>query len=591
MSDALEANIAQLRRHFGNQLDRDALEAVLAVNDNDVSRAIAFLTATGTGVYVFNPAQENSLPSDYPGQTKQLGYKAPPVKLPPISDLKPLFLKDSTLLEHFNSQKTEYYIYTSTLLLLMHQCVEITRACRPKILASAWARRDYHLAEYLLTKEDYFQLPQVLAALNLLDAPRKVRQLRPKLAALEKLGTAKPAKIGLLRSRLHDLELEAPIGSLSGSLAKHVRKWVCSIPANKLMFYALVMPREPWQELADMIHLHPLRDFQPLQKPEVSLLPPPITTSPTASPTAVIPPTALVRSVGKQHGNFLNIAFGEAPPEASIFKVCENVNVHNIADVCSRFEVPYSFLRLHVKPIPDDVKPRIAEYTTLDQLIWYYEELANPEVDRVLLDRLRSGEEPQLGYGKLMERLLYFRTVSAPFTEYLLPIAERRLKEIQLVLEPPVVCAGDASYSMDVAIRCSTIIGSVLSCLTNAELKFFNDKVLDPPVIPRTISQVLDVTSSVRADGLTAPGCVIWNYLTNRRPIKFLIMVTDEIENVKFRDSFFPTLFMKYKREIAPDCTLVFVSFLENPAVKGRMVSALENMGTHFPPDLLFPTF
>jgi len=54
--------------------------------------------------------------------------------------------------------------------------------------------------------------------------------------------------------------------------------------------------------------------------------------------------------------------------------------------------------------------------------------------------------------------------------------------------------------------------------------------------------------------------------------------VTDEIENGKFRNYFFPELFLKYYQEVYP-AKLVFVSFLENPNVKGRMVKALENMG------------
>ena len=64
---------------------------------------------------------------------------------------------------------------------------------------------------------------------------------------------------------------------------------------------------------------------------------------------------------------------------------------------------------------------------------------------------------------------------------------------ISLPLEPPVVVLGDASYSMDVAIRTATIIASLLSFLADAELKFFNDQLFDPPLVPRTIEEVLRV--------------------------------------------------------------------------------------------------
>ncbi|KAH3760854.1 Serine/arginine repetitive matrix protein 2 [Pelomyxa schiedti] len=697
---SLEAAIQQLRRTFGSSLDREALEAVLAVNDNDVARATSFLTASGKTAWTYNPTQETGLPSDYPAQTKSAGYVAPVAKTHK-NDMRALFLKESSLQEHYDAQRLHTPIYIGTLLLLLEQNVEIARACRPRILASAWARKDYTLADYLLSKEEIFQLPQVLGALNLLDAGRKVKQLRNKLADLQMRKSAtKALRISQIRARITELDREIHIGSVSGSLAEKVRKWVASIPSDRIAFYALVMPREPWRELSDMIHLHPVYDFQPMtpdgEKPqtdrrkrkvpknkgnvEVSpTLEPSSTTSSSTStstststssststsvptststtskststsssttsksastptPKSVSTPTkststpksaaksddkkttsksttksvssvktasaakATPKPVAKKptpkvktvkpsrkpnkilrhpsgRGAFLNLAHGELPAEGSLFGVCQNLSIHTVTDVCSRFPVPYSYLRLQVKPIPDEAKAFIARYMQLDQLIWYHEELATPEVNRILLERLQAGEIPDLGYGKLMERLLYFRTVNAPFTDYLLPIAERRLKEIRLVLEPPVVCAGDASYSMDVAIRCSTIIGSVLSCLTNAQLKFFNDKVVDPPIIPRTIAEVLDVTNAVRADGLTAPACVIWPYYSGRTPVKFFIMVTDEIENVKFQNTYFPNLFLKYQREVCPECTPVFVSFLEDPMKKGRMITALENMG------------
>jgi len=60
--------------------------------------------------------------------------------------------------------------------------------------------------------------------------------------------------------------------------------------------------------------------------------------------------------------------------------------------------------------------------------------------------------------------------------------------------------------------------------------------------------------------------------------VKFFIVVTDEIENEKYKNYFFPELFFKYYNEVYP-AKIVFVSFLENPSEKGRMVTSLENMG------------
>jgi len=141
-----------------------------------------------------------------------------------------------------------------------------------------------------------------------------------------------------------------------------------------------------------------------------------------------------------------------------------------------------------------------------------------------------------------------------------------------------VTVIGDASYSMDVAIRTATVISSVLTALCGAELKFFTGESVDPPVIPRNVPQVLDVASGVKADGLTAPASALWPYYTAKKVVKFFILVTDEIENEKYKNMYFPSLFQKYYNEVYP-AKIVFVSFLENPNEKGRMVTALENMG------------
>jgi hypothetical protein len=127
----------------------------------------------------------------------------------------------------------------------------------------------------------------------------------------------------------------------------------------------------------------------------------------------------------------------------------------------------------------------------------YHEELACERVDAVIATRLANGEQPKFGYGKLMERLLYMRRSGVSAYKLLEPAADKRLRSLHLALESPVSVLGDASFSMDVAISkrphppppffcyivyfflsvltalagCATIIGSVLTLLTNADLK------------------------------------------------------------------------------------------------------------------------
>jgi len=49
---------------------------------------------------------------------------------------------------------------------------------------------------------------------------------------------------------------------------------------------------------------------------------------------------------------------------------------------------------------------------------------------------------------------------------------------------------GDMSGSMDIAIRTSNIVASLLTAITNAELVFFNHENVVPPFIPKTVRQV-----------------------------------------------------------------------------------------------------
>lgn len=543
-----EAAIKQLQRTFGN-LDKDVLESVLEVVGGDVHAATSFLQADAGG-YAFNPQQESNIPTDYPGQSKYVGYAGRNTKATEAQAsssttveleqrIKTLFVQDSTFQEHYDAQNSHYFTYTAVVILLTKFNVEMKQSARTRMLAAAWARHDFVLSNYLLEQEENFNLPQVLGALNLLDAGRKVRALQNKIKRLETQGVAKPKAYGKLRALINDLSREAHIGSVSGSLASKIRKWVKSIPAEKLTFYALTLPKQPWRELADLVHLHPSKDFQ---------------------------------------CPFLEIAFDSVPAPGSMLAECATLDAFNCADIAIKWKVPYSYLRLQVKPLPEEVKAAVAEYAPLDTLIWYHEELACPRVDEVISTRLSAGEQPKFGYGKLMERLLYMRRSGVAAYKFLEPAADKRLRSLHLALESPVSVLGDASFSMDVAIRCATIIGSVLTLLTNADLKFFHSECFEPVVAPRTVAQVLQVATETKATGLTAPACTLVDYYNKKKIVKFFIVVTDEIENEKYQGQYFPSLFLKYHKEVYP-AKIVFVSFLDGPTEKGRMVQALENMG------------
>eukprot|EP01125_Pyxidicula_operculata_P021810 TRINITY_DN865_c3_g1_i1.p1 TRINITY_DN865_c3_g1~~TRINITY_DN865_c3_g1_i1.p1 ORF type:complete len:728 (+),score=208.85 TRINITY_DN865_c3_g1_i1:36-2219(+) len=550
-----QRKLERLQRHFGGgRVDKDILLSVLAVCEGDVDAAIRFLTA-GEGDVIEDPNRapnEETIPRDYPGQQasgrKLPGAKPdtddfPQEKREHIARIKKLFANESLFKEHYSTLKESEAEYICCMVLLLHQGVEFSKSSRPRILASCWALKKYALATYLLQHHQAnFYVPEVVRAVQLLDAPRKIKALEKKIEKLTR-PTVTNKKVNQMKAQVQELNRELIEGtSVSGSLSKKIRSWIKTIPAEELNFFALQMPKEPWQELSDVIHLHP-SDFQ--------------------------------------CDWFLDVSFGKSPPEGSLLKLCnDQLNSNNVIQILKDgHQIPYSYLRSHIRPIPEEAKPFIAKYAKIDTLIWYHEELQSDTVNTIIAQRLASGETPQFTYGKLVERLLYLKRNKVPFYNLLVPVAEERLHQIKLLLEPPVVVLGDASFSMDVAIRTATIISSILTVLTNAELKFFNTQSVDPPCTPTTIKEVIEVAENVKPNGQTVSASSIWPYYLSKKKVKFFVVVTDEIENGKFNNShYFPDLFAKYYQEVYP-AKIVFVSFLDNPNVKGRMVKSLENLG------------
>lgn len=547
-----EEKLNRLMTTFGRGLERDVLQAVLEMHGGDVAATTAFLQADA-GAYVDpyaggGAATGETLPADYMKKPRNFSLakvQRSQATTTEAQRLKNFFLAEgNSFMDHLEQQRANYNMYVSVLLLLLNAKVSIPSNNKARCLCAAWARKDFALADHLLSLQDVFQFPEVLRAIKVLDAPRKVRALEKKLQRLNAQGTAKSRTRGRIRNRINDAQQECAPGqttSVSGALCHRVKQWLGTLPPEKLEFFALQMPKEPWQELADVVHPSP------------------------------------------SHFSiqwFLSFVYGGDAPPDTLVRECSELTAENLQELVGKYNIPYSYLRTKVPgDLPLAVKVRVAEYEPLDAIVWYYEELGgSPEVDAVIGRRLDQGEEPHFSYGKFMERLLYFRMNHASFFHKLIPIAEKRLREIELPLEPPVVVLGDASYSMDVAIRTSTIIASLLAALCAAELRFFNVRSFPPEQTPRSVEDVLDVATNTKADGLTAPACTIREFLDRRQVVKSFVVVSDEIENEPDKGQFFAQLFYRYYTTVYP-ARLVFVSFLDNPREKGRMVRALESLG------------
>jgi hypothetical protein len=555
--------ISQMQSHFrvgGVVLDPDTLQVILEMCQGDVKQAIAFLELQGepeaSYVDIADLNRENpTVPKDYAQNPAGMTRLERSVRPTLLESLKDVLLGDrSTYSAHLQAQTDSRNPYFALLKVLLIRGVEISHGSKSRCLAAVFARRDTEMSRFLLGAEaqgllnpnsslpDVFGLPDILKSIKILDTNRQIRVKERKIAKLEALGAGRGRAIGQLRSDIADLQRElVPRGSLSGSLAKFIKKTILSqIPPAKLEYFALQLPAEPWKELADLLHMNPARDL----------------TVPW----------------------FLPRAFGTAPPADCIVSRVAGMNTANLVDILSKEQPPLSFVRTKVPHLTGAAKKLLAGYVPVNQLLWWHHELYTPEVDEILVERLKAGDLPTLPYGKLMERLMYFQELgSTAIFENLLPVAEQRLQSIHLSLESPVAVIGDASFSMDVAIRASVIIGSVIAVLSNASLTFFNSVSFQPASIPTTAQECIHVASITRAKDQTAPAAALWDFYSQRKEVKTFIVVTDERENQRAHGFYFHQLFYKYYTEVYP-ARIVLVSFLEANA-KGQMATALEALG------------
>jgi hypothetical protein len=330
-------------------------------------------------------------------------------------------------------------------------------------------------------------------------------------------------------------------GSVSGALSLHIRRWVSSFTKEELEFFALQMPTEPWRKLADLIHFHP-DDFKALPW-------------------------------------FLRFCHGEAPPDDTFINRVKSVTSENVNSLVTEMPLPFTFVREHKSVLTAEAKAAIVRAEDkVDRGIWWYEELACPEVDQVILDRLKAGEQISLNYGKLMERLVTLkkRKNVPEFFEVLVNQAEAKLEGFRLPLEAPIAVLADASSSMDVAIQTATIVSSLLTAFCEAEMMFFNDEAWRPSASPRTIRDVIDMALTTKASRSTSPAAALWPFYENKQVIKTFIVVTDEEENTNSHNYNFCDLFQLYRNEVFP-AELVFFSFLRSQTCKGDMVPLLRD--------------
>ncbi|ESO89374.1 hypothetical protein LOTGIDRAFT_229223 [Lottia gigantea] len=479
---------------------------------------------------------------------------------------KQFFIANASFDDHLTAQKTNRDRYAAALATLQATSIVVTQNAKIRALAAAWARNDYDLAKAFLFDREQMGLVEVLKAVTLLDSGRQIRVLEKRVKRIELSGTkVKGQKMGILKRDIDNLKAIKPsVGTASGALCKHISQWVKTFTTEELQFYALHLPKDPWKKLADICHFHPTKDFEALPW-------------------------------------FLPFCFGESAPEDSLVRRCRDVTADNVNDLVAEFDVPYSHIKTFKDKLTEKSKARIASYEPkIDTVLWWYEDLICDEVDVIIQQRIQASEEINLPNGKLLERLLTFKIIrenlqttrrrygqppapnteanKARFLKDLIPIGERKLTSIRLPLEAPIIVIGDASGSMEIAIKTSTIIAGLLTAITSAKLVFFNTANRDAPYMPETIEQVLQLAVETVAGGGTTPAASLLPFYEKKEAIKTFIMVTDEEENGKANNMNFCELYTKYYKEVYP-AKLVFVSFLRGQHAKGQMVTQLQTAG------------
>ncbi|XP_062581913.1 uncharacterized protein LOC134243699 [Saccostrea cucullata] len=483
---------------------------------------------------------------------------------------------------HFKEQTENRTLYCAAIRTMEKWKAEIPQNSKVKALAAAWARGDHELAETLLQRKELFGVVEVSKAIALLDSGRQARVFEKKHKRLQiQKNNVKPSTMGKLKSDIDNLmKMKPSTGSASGAVCKHVKRWTRTLTKQELEFFALHFPVDLWKRLADICHFHPVKDFS-------------------------VP-------------WFLPFCFGETPPEGSLVHKFRSITQSNINEVLLDHNVPYTKVRPFITYLTDEIKGKIAKHEEkLDTILWYYEELKCPQVDRKVEIRLQKGDPVNLALGKLLERILMFRLMQAgeplnaeeemrrileswdwealaegpgeimytpdpdiaKFSTKLSELAQERLANIKFSLDAPVVILGDKSGSMDVAIRTSSIIGGILAVITSAKLVFFDHKSHPAPYIPSTVQEVCNLAMEIKAEGGTCPAAALLPFYQRKEVVKTFVIVTDEeeVEREPATNMHFAEMFKQYHDEVYP-ARLLFVSFLSKNC-GSKMVEPLQNLG------------
>ncbi|KAM9966097.1 hypothetical protein ACTFIR_006286 [Dictyostelium discoideum] len=341
---------------------------------------------------------------------------------------------------------------------------------------------------------------------------------------------------------------------LSGNVIVIFKKFFKQVPRSTLEYFAYGQPKSTWREIARLLHLGP-------------------------------------KDLCDEIPWFLSVMFGgSAPVGTRVYEFEKELKdpskftKERAIKLINQFKPTYAFLR---KNLPEslfdgEMKAMVTEYEEIDALIWWLNELGKEEkVIEIIIKRITSGKESlkNVSIGTLLERSMGLSQDSPLFNclfpEILKKMTEQREK---FVLPPPISIFGDKSGSMDVAIRLSNIVSFIISSLTpGAELSFFDCKNVPSPIPVDSLENLFKLKDLVKASGGTDPGVSMYKLLSEKVVKNYIVVVTDEEEN-GYKHGKFSELFIQYRKEVAPNCKLVFISFIPQYS-EGQMVGELRRKG------------
>lgn len=500
------------------------------------------------------------------------------------------FQSTPCLSAHLSALRTDPDKYTKELQYLLDNGTfsVVSSGVRARILAALHIFSQHDAVARLLNG---CEATDIVKALNLLDRPRTVRQLRLKVQKIQdqdphvlqdfrdeqkpsdtekrKQKRKRHRKYDIHRRRLRLAEAELQnhgcdetscadahtdsavieliqSASVSGALGKKIQKWAkINLTTDFLEYVLLALPTEPWRDLANLVHFRP-DDFQ------LSFF-----LSAVHNDKAIPEESFVARMKRLTESSDIQV-------EQLFFDLaCEFPQTH----------LHYSFIRTQqvIMSRPKIVE-HLAQHMPLDTVIWYFEELfsCSRRCKDIVSARLRDSENnsrsvrSKVTYGKLMERILTFRRMRLKFAGDIVPLASRRLEELRAQwaenIDAKVAVFGDASSSMQPAIEAATIFASMVSACFDGELSFFSSQLVESPHgKPSNVNQTLDVCGKIRARGCTCLAAALWPYYEGKKWVDTFILVTDEYENTASHGFLFAQLLAKYRATVNKHASLVVV--------------------------------